>query len=97
MCQNIIRRINMNYVYGKLLKHPLWFKKRGEVLRRDAGRCRNCGSTSGLNVHHRQYHFCKRTGKAKLPWKYELRYLITLCEKCHNNGHSKFKIPTFTI
>jgi len=38
----------MNHVYGKLLKHPLWFKKRGEVLRRDAGRCRNCGSTSGL-------------------------------------------------
>jgi 5-methylcytosine-specific restriction endonuclease McrA len=83
--------------YGTLLKSPNWFRKREVILARDNHKCRNCGATDNLNVHHRQYHVSKKTGNFILPWNYLPKYLITLCEKCHLNGHSKFRIPTFKI
>jgi 5-methylcytosine-specific restriction endonuclease McrA len=85
----------MNYNY--LLKHPKWFEKRETILLRDGGVCVVCGSESNLQVHHRQYHINKRTGRYVLPWDYKPRYLITLCSNCHQKGHSKFKIPYFKI
>jgi 5-methylcytosine-specific restriction endonuclease McrA len=83
--------------YNTLLRSPQWFEKRKIILARDNNKCRSCGATNGLHVHHRQYHFSKRTGQKQLPWKYQNKYLITLCDKCHTAGHSKFKVPTFTI
>lgn len=83
--------------YGQLLSLPQWKKKRKQILLRDGKKCRSCGSTYFLQVHHRQYHVLKSIGQFKLPWKYESKYLITLCEKCHNAGHSKFRVPIFSI
>lgn len=87
----------MTTEYDLLLKSPQWFEKRKIILERDNNKCRWCGSTKGLQVHHRQYHVIKRTGTKQSPWKYENKYLITLCEKCHSAGHEKYKIPSFLI
>ena len=83
--------------YSALLRHPKWFRKRAQVLRRDGQKCRNCGKKSDLNVHHKQYHADKSSGKLKKPWNYKLKYLVTLCNDCHRKGHDCFKIPTFKI
>lgn len=82
--------------YNELLQQPQWLLKRQEILKRDFHRCRNCGSKESLQVHHRQYHL-KSDGTKVLPWNYESRYLITLCETCHKNGHREFNIPVYPI
>jgi 5-methylcytosine-specific restriction endonuclease McrA len=87
----------MTTEYHSLLKSPQWFEKRKIIMARDNNKCRCCGTVTGLHVHHRQYHVSKRTGEMLLPWNYEEKYLITLCEKCHSTGHAKFRVPTFTI
>lgn len=87
----------MRKVYNDLLMSPQWFEKRKIILTRDNNRCRNCGKTSGLHIHHRQYHINKRTGEFQLPWKYINKYLITLCDKCHSAGHLNLKVPIFNI
>ena len=84
-------------LYESLLKYPSWIKKRNEILARDNHQCKNCGSKTNLQVHHRQYHINKSLHYFKLPWKYDEKYLITLCDKCHAAGHLKFKIPVFSI
>jgi hypothetical protein len=89
--------MNTTNTYGTLLKSPQWFRKREAILARDNNKCRNCGCSNKLNVHHKQYHISRKTGKFILPWEYLPKYLITLCEGCHSIGHSKFKIPTFKI
>lgn len=83
--------------YNSLLKSPQWFEKRKTILARDNNTCRCCGVTSRLHVHHRQYHVIKVLGQKQLPWKYQDKYLITLCEKCHSEGHIQFKVPSFLI
>ncbi len=87
----------MTTEYNTLLKSPRWFEKRKTILARDGNKCRCCGATTTLQAHHRQYHVSKRTGQFLLPWKYQSKYLITLCDKCHSAGHANFKVPTFTI
>lgn len=83
--------------YGALLFDPRWRERRKEILLRDANVCVNCSSSLKLQVHHRQYHFITKTNHYKMPWDYASNLLITLCEKCHQNGHSKFKVPTIKI
>ena len=87
----------MNTTYNELLKTKQWRLKRLIILQRDRNKCRCCGSTNELQVHHRQYHVSKITGNFLDPWKYQSNHLITLCDKCHTAGHTKFKIPTFNI
>lgn len=87
----------MDKTYNDLLLRPLWLNKRKKILIRDNNRCRNCGMAKGLHVHHRQYHIIKSTGKFKLPWEYNDRYLITLCENCHYSGHELIRVPIFEI
>jgi 5-methylcytosine-specific restriction endonuclease McrA len=87
----------MNTEYNILLKDPRWQKKRDAILKRDGNKCINCGSNKVLQVHHKQYHISKKISNFILPWNYPERYLITLCEKCHNLGHLKFTVPTFEI
>ena len=67
--------------YRKLLKDKRWSLRRMEIMRRDGFRCRRCGATSHLNVHHRWYVYGRR------PWEYSDRYLVTLCEQCHRHVH----------
>ncbi len=87
----------LRFEYDELLRMPQWLEKRKIILSRDNNQCRCCGRKTELHVHHKQYHANKRTGELQLPWKYENKYLITLCEKCHSAGHIKYKVPTFTI
>lgn len=83
--------------YGSLLFDKRWRAKREEILIRDKYACVNCKRNLKLQVHHRQYHFVLNTNQFKLPWDYPNRLLISLCEKCHQKGHSKFKVPTIKI
>jgi 5-methylcytosine-specific restriction endonuclease McrA len=87
----------MNDQYDNLLKMPQWYARREEILKRDKNKCLSCGSLSDLQVHHRQYHISLKTGLFLLPWEYADRYLITVCSNCHEEGHKRFKIPTFNI
>ncbi len=83
--------------YAELLKTVEWQIRRSQILKRDGFRCRNCGKTNGLEIHHRQYHYLKKEDQFKLPWKYKSQFLISLCSDCHKMGHSKFKVPVFNV
>ena len=81
--------------YADLLRHELWLVRREHILSRDGRRCVLCSSTENLLVHHRQYHVDRVTGEQLKPWEYGDRFLVTLCSRCHELGHRKFKVPTF--
>ena len=83
--------------YSDLLRSVQWMEKRKEILKRDGYRCRNCGSSYGLEVHHRQYHLIKVTKDFRKPWTYDATNLITLCARCHQVGHEKYKVPVFNV
>ena len=84
--------------YTKLLKHPNWFAKRKEILSRDKNSCRNCSANTNLNVHHLQYHYSNSQKNMVAPWQYDNKFLITLCSRCHELGHTLYNtIPIFKI
>jgi 5-methylcytosine-specific restriction endonuclease McrA len=93
----LLNQVVVESKYGRLLSLPHWKSKRNQILLRDGNKCRSCGSNNSLQVHHRQYHVSKKTGEFLFPWKYQNKYLITLCEKCHSAGHANYKVPTFNI
>jgi hypothetical protein len=63
--------------YSELLKDPRWQKKRLLVFERDNWTCQSCLDTeSTLHVHHTKYI-------GEFPWECPDEYLMTLCEKCH--------------
>ncbi len=80
--------------YGKELFDKRWREKRVEVLDRDNNSCRVCNSKENLEVHHRQYHYSLKLRKYRKPWEYSNQLLLTLCKKCHQKGHQKYKVPT---
>lgn len=90
-------QVNQDSLYNQMLSLPEWYVKRNEILHRDGKRCRSCCSRDFLQVHHRQYHIVKSTGKFKDPWSYDQSQLITLCKKCHEAGHHNYKIPVFIV
>ncbi|RZS97151.1 hypothetical protein BC751_2748 [Cecembia calidifontis] len=79
--------------YRQRLWDPQWLALRKKILKRDGFACRCCGKEEGLHVHHRQYHRDKKTGEWKKPWDYEEIYLITVCDKCHKEGHRLYPVP----
>jgi 5-methylcytosine-specific restriction endonuclease McrA len=83
--------------YRKKLQQIEWQTKRQQILKRDGFKCRNCNSTKLLQIHHRQYHISKNSQIKKDPWSYQDKYLITLCNVCHENGHKKYKVTSFKI
>jgi len=65
--------------YSNKLKDPRWQKKRLKILERDNFTCRNCKRDDiTLSVHHKRYI------KGNDPWEYPDKYLITLCQPCHD-------------
>jgi 5-methylcytosine-specific restriction endonuclease McrA len=80
--------------YSELLLTEEWKEKRKTILERDGHKCRNCGATESLQVHHRQYHIKLDTGEKLPPWQYNGRYLITLCTSCHKAGHEHYQVHT---
>ncbi|HRI86197.1 MAG TPA: HNH endonuclease [Ignavibacteria bacterium] len=85
----------MNDNYSKHLRNPKWFAKRKAVLKRDKNKCRICGAGKNLVVHHRQYHIDKKCGRFINCWDYKMKYLITLCRRCHELGHKQFIIRNY--
>ncbi len=83
--------------YRELLFDKRWLIKRAEIIKRDNYKCKICGSTDRLIVHHKQYHFNIQKNKKSDPWDYDDKYLVTLCESCHSRGHYKFNIPMKNI
>lgn len=68
-------------IYRSLLNDERWKQRRLEIMRRDGFRCRRCGASGKLNVHHRWYLHGRK------PWSYSDRCLVTLCEQCHHRLH----------
>ena len=83
--------------YKGLLLHKKWKEKRKFILEKDHYKCKCCGSSNELQVHHRQYHYSLKLRKHRKPWEYPNRLLVTLCKKCHQKGHQKYKVPTIYI
>lgn len=79
--------------YRKLLFDKRWLEKKARIIQRDNYQCKICGSNWHLVVHHKQYHVHKNSGKKFLPWEYDNKYLVTLCESCHKKGHDLYDIP----
>jgi 5-methylcytosine-specific restriction endonuclease McrA len=87
--------------YYEQLQHPLWFKKRDEIILRDNNTCRVCGDKTHI---HQVHHLCY------LPdthlWEYDDELMITTCLKDHQilnlilpklSGLLAFKIITGDI
>lgn len=79
--------------YRELLFDSRWLEKRANIIKRDNYCCKICGAKEKLVVHHKQYHFNAKTKEKNMPWDYDDKYLVTLCESCHRRGHAKFDIP----
>ena len=78
--------------YNKLLKHPLWIEFSKKIRNRDGNKCVVCGSKNKVQAHHRQYRWSKYLKGFIKPWKYPENLLVSLCKKCHDYGHEKYKI-----
>lgn len=64
--------------YYEQLHHPLWKRKRIEILKRDDYKCSICGSSlHKLEVHHLCYL------PDLLAWEYDNELMVTVCKKHH--------------
>lgn len=76
--------ITTNIKFQDQYKHPNWQRFRLNILKRDDFRCKNCGSRSKtLHAHHLKYI------KNKFVWEVPIWYVVTLCEDCHSEEHSR--------
>jgi len=70
--------------YSDKLKHPLWQKKRLEILRIADFQCEDCGRRDQeLQVHHCAYI------SGLNPWEYDSALLMCICDSCHARRQSK--------
>lgn len=65
--------------YAAYIDSPYWKGIRERVLSRDRHRCRVCGGSKGLGVHHDRYDFIGQE---------RLEFLKAMCAKCHRHIHS---------
>ena len=66
--------------YAAYLVSPHWRDVRRRVLARDKNKCRKCGRSTQLTVHHDRYTAIGREN---------LAYLKTMCWPCHRKIHRK--------
>jgi len=72
--------------YSDKLKDPRWAKKRKEILCRDANVCADCYTHNApMHVHHIYYEYGFQ------PWEYPDDAYLTLCDKCHEIEHERFR------
>lgn len=72
--------------YTEQLKHPLWIRKRSQILERDGFSCRICGTNlHRLEVHHLCYF------SDLLVWEYDDELMVTVCGKHHEQLHELHK------
>lgn len=68
--------------YSEQLRHPLWQRKRLEVLSLAGWACQCCkAADQTLHVHHKRYV------KGRMAWEYSCDELAALCETCHQEVH----------
>src|SRR5690242_13766201 len=67
--------------YEEQLKDGRWIVLAIKIKIRDGHACQLCMKTHDLQVHHKAYL------PGLMAWEYEDRYLITLCDGCHNKQH----------
>lgn len=73
----------MKLKYHDQIKHPLWQKKRLEVMQARDFRCQECyAEENTLHIHHTFY----KTGA--MIWDYSVNELKCLCMKCHKEIHA---------
>lgn len=73
--------------YDAYLKSSGWRAIRRAVLARDGGQCTECRSAERLHVHHMHYRTLGfETGEE----------LLTLCERCHDALHARWKSRRFS-
>jgi 5-methylcytosine-specific restriction endonuclease McrA len=65
------------------LNKSRWQTMRKQARIRDGNRCRNCGATERLSVHH--------IVKARYGGRDTLDNLVTLCASCHRRADAKPK------
>jgi len=78
----LIKPFNMdeNRDYYTAMASAKWMQEvRPAVLNRDHNKCRFCGCTENLQVHHIRYQ--NNRGENDF---FNMRYLVTLCRKCHH-------------
>jgi hypothetical protein len=69
--------------------HPLWQRKRLEILDRDGWTCRCCDKESSdkipiqFHVHHLWYE------RDLLIWEIDNEGLVTVCDECHKKLHNE--------
>jgi hypothetical protein len=69
--------------YAQQIKHPLWQKKRLEVLEANGYKCVKCeAEDEQLHVHHPFYK------RGAMIWEYEKEELKCLCFQCHKEEHA---------
>ena len=66
--------------YDNYLRSEKWKNIRNQVLERDKYKCKICGTTEKLRVHHKNYENIYQEENA-------LCDLVTLCENCHKELH----------
>ncbi len=73
--------------YSELLKHPLWQRKRLEILDERGFECEYCGDKEKtLHIHHSYYE------RGLKPWDYPNESLHVLCENCHEIAQESLTI-----
>lgn len=77
----VARKI-LNMPYKDFLETPYWKGAALFVKRRDGWKCRECGSTLCLEVHHLTY---EHHGDEI----HHLDDLVTVCRKCHKHSHGQ--------
>lgn len=65
--------------YRVYLASQHWQRIRSAAIARDGGKCVDCGSNQGLQVHHWQYR--------DSPYQTQLRDVYTVCRSCHEKTH----------
>lgn len=71
--------------YKAYLDSPKWKAIRERALMRDEYKCRLCGSSEHLHVHHAR-------GAHRFHEENHMEDIITLCEDCHSRIHLYWKV-----
>jgi hypothetical protein len=78
----LLIKIMSKLSYYEKLQHPLWQRKRLEIMEKSGFSCKACEAKDvQLNVHH-IYYISKRD-----PWNYPDWSLECLCKDCHKERH----------
>jgi hypothetical protein len=67
--------------HQKYLQTEHWKNLRESAIKRDGGKCIECGDTTTLNVHHKVYRKRFEDGV--------LEDVVTLCKMCHRIEHGR--------